>query len=904
MPLYRWFRSLPLGLRSLFRREVDDRELDDELHYHLDLKIEENIAKGMTPQQARRDAKVELGGVEQVKEQVRGARTGAWLGTLLQDIRFGLRMLRKNPGFTAVAVLTLALGIGANTAIFSVVDAVLLRPLPFSNPSRLVMVWEAFPKLNHPKLSFSPPDFVSLERAQQSFEGIGGYREEFVDISGQGQPEQVTAARVSASLFPVLGVGPAVGHVFAAEDDTPGNRVVLLSYGLWRSRYAGDSHIVGRTIDIDRQPYMVVGVMPKTFAFPLPGPDGITTPAVLWIPMAFEPSELHDWGRLYATSVIARLKPDVTLEQARSEVASLAAPIFANYSAGAAGRFHNVRLELSVNPLRDEISGPVRTLLLVLMAAVSMLLLIICANVATLLISRGASRQKEIAIRTALGATQSRLLRQMLTESLLLALAGGALGFALAVWGKDLLLSLVPEDVLLPHQVSIDGRVTAFIVAVSCLTAIFFGLAPAYQASKVSLEGHLRESSRGGTPGRASHRLQDLLVILEFALALVLVVASGLLIRSFTKLLATDPGFRPDHVLTLSLPLPVEAYPKAVQIREFYQQVFDRVSVLPGVKDAGLASDLPIELGNLVRIDDEDPNQASRPSPGVPETWAMGDYFQVTGIALIEGRWFTPEDRLGTQPVAIVSQSMARYFWPGQDAIGKQIRWGQPDSPWQTVVGVVGDVNDPAYGQPGKSHVYSPYLQLSDQWVQENVYGTWRALHLIVRTQSDPGALTSAVVAQIHSLDPDFAVASIRTMTQVMDSTVAGPKFNTFLLGVLGGMALLLASIGIYGVLAHVVARQTHEFGIRMALGAERRDVLVLVLSKGLRLAAWGTLGGVACALVLTRLMSDMLYGVSSTDPATFIGVVIVLLTVALLACYIPARRATRVDPMVALRHE
>src|SRR5438552_136334 len=662
MPLFVKARSF---LRNLFLSRRVEADLDQEVHAHLEMLTEENIRAGMPPKEAQRAARIELGGIEQVKEQVRQKRTGNWLPSVISDCRYGLRQLRKNPGFTAVAVLTLALGIGANTAIFSVVDSVLLRPLPFEAPSRLIAIHEGIPKMGYPKMGFSPPDLAIFSREQKSFSAIGTFRNKPVNISGRDEPERVMAARVSSSLFPMLGVEPMLGRTFASDEDTPGHNVVLLSYGLWQRRYGGVSSILGQTIDIDRQPYTVVGVMPQKFEFPLPGPDDNGSPADLWVPMAFLPAELQGWGGSYLTSVVGRLRPGITLEQVRGSTEPLAREVLASYPAALTKTFRAAELSISAFPFQEDVVGSVRTLLLVLMAAVSFVLLIACANIATLLLSRAATRQKEIAVRSALGATRLRLVSQMLTESLLLSIGGGVLGFALAFWGRDLILALVPASVPLPRQVPLNGSVLCFALAVSVLAAILFGLAPAFQASSSTIQRPLQEGGRQGTPG-GSHRLQGFFVTAEFALALILLVGAGLLVRSFANLLETNPGFRPDHVLTLNIPLPRPAYPRAAQIEEFYKQLVERISNLPGVQAAGVSSDLPLSASEMVSMIVEGGDGENKTPQAICQSWVLADYLQTMGIPLLRGRTLGPEDRLDTQPVAIVSQSFARKFWPRQ----------------------------------------------------------------------------------------------------------------------------------------------------------------------------------------------------------------------------------------------
>jgi putative ABC transport system permease protein len=890
----RWYQRF-------FRRELTEKHLDAELRFHLEQQIADYISAGMKPEEAQRRARLEFGGLDQAKEKCRDVGAGQLVEALIQDIRYGLRMLARNPGFTAVAVLTLALGIGANTAIFRIVNAALLRPLPFEDSARLVLLHEGLPKAGFPKMSFSPPDLVVFAREQKTFSELGAFLNEHKDISGQGEPDRVIVSRISATLFPMLGAQPVLGRRFAPEEDTPGHPVAILSYAIWQRRYGGNANILGQRIALDRQPYTVIGVMRRQFSFPLPGLGDNGSPADLWVPMAVTPSELQEWGGLYMTGVVGRLRPGMTLDQARAEANSLAPGILASYPASIRNAVPGVELEISVSAFHDEVVASVRTLLLLLMAAVSFVLLIACANIATLLLSRAAARQKEIAIRTALGATRSRLARQMLTESFLLAFAGGALGFFLAVGMRNLLLAMVPSSIPLPNSIALSGSIFAFAVVGSAFAAILFGLAPTLEVLSPSTQAPLQEGGRGGTPDRSHRRAQELFVTAEFALALLLTVGAGLLIRSFAKLLKTSPGFRPDHLLTLNIPLPRQAYSRASQLREFYEELVARASNLPGVESATVSTDLPLHASEMVSFAVEGRSEG-KGLKATCQTWVIGNYLRTMGIPLIQGRWFGPEDRMGSQPVAVISAYTARTLWPGQNAIGKRIRWG--GGPWQTVVGVVGDVKEGPLDRPLVPHVYRPYNQADDGLIEDDPFGDWHAMNLVMRTQADPLSLTSAAVGQIRSLDPQLAVANIRTMTQLISSAVAGPKFNTFLLGVFAGVALFLAGIGVYGVLAYSVSQQTHEIGIRMALGARPTSIMRLILTEGTRLALIGSGGGAVAAFFLMRLMSSLLYGVSPTDPVTFAGVAIVLTGVALLASYIPARRATKVDPMVALRYE
>jgi putative ABC transport system permease protein len=879
-------------------------DLDQDIRDYIERETQDNIERGLPPEEARYAALRKFGNVTRVKEEAWEVWSFVWLDQLWQDARFGLRTLRKAPGFACVAVLTLALGIGANTAIFSVVEAVLLRPLPFKDPSHLFALHEGIPKIGYSKVAFSPPDLAIFVREQKSFSAIGAFKDEHMNISGQGEPERVTVARISASLFPLLGAQPMLGRMFVAEEDAPGHQVAVLSYGLWQRRYGAASNIVGRRIELDRQPYIVIGVMPRGFVFPLASAEDNGSPADLWVPMALTPAELQDWGGSYLTSVVGRLRPGATLDEARGEAHSLARAMLVSYPTAIRNAVPGAELTISVSPFQRELVGSVRTLLLVLMSAVSLILLIACANIAILLLSRAAMRQKEIAVRTALGASRLRLVRQMLAESLLLAVGGGALGLLLAFWARNLLLALVPSSIPLPRHVPLNGGVLVFAAGVSILAAVLFGFAPALQASFRPTQAPLQGSGRSATAPRSEHRLQGIFVTVQFGLALVLLIAAGLLIRSFVKLLGTNPGFRPDHVLTLNIPLPREVYPQGEQVRNFYRQLLDRASRLRGVERVGLSNDLPLNAREMVSIAIEGQATGKAQTPqAICQSWVMGSYFQTMGIPLLEGRWFGPEDRLESQPVAIVSLSMARKLWPGQAAVGKRVRWGVV-APWQTVVGVVGDVSAGPLSAVMAPHVYRPYSQLPAPFLAEDPFADWHAMNLALRTRMDPASLTPAVVADVHMLDPDLAVASIQTMTEVISSSFAGPGFSMALLGTLAVLALVLSAIGVYGVLAHVVTRKAQEIGIRIALGAKPQDVLSLVLGRGARLIGIGVAFGLLAALGLTQLMKGLLYGVTALDPLTFVAVLFVLYSVGLLACYLPARRATKVDPMVALRYE
>jgi putative ABC transport system permease protein len=811
---------------------------------------------------------------------------------IVQDLRYSLRQLRKSPGFTAVAVLTLALGIGGNAGMFSVVNAVLLRPLPFHDASRLVLLHEGIPTLGFSKIGFSAPDLMIYEQEQKSFEGMAPYQNKSFELSGNGEPERITGARVSANLFSLLGIQPILGRSFRSEEDRSGVAVAVLSYGLWQSKYGGSRDVIGRTVTLDRIPYTVVGIMPRDFRFPLPGPASNNQPADLWVPIAFTPSELEGWGNMFNSDVVARLKLGVTLAQARAEADALARRIVQAYPVDLLKVFSHVSLIALVDPMQSEISGGVRSLLLVLQGAVGLVLLIACTNVALLLLSRASGREREIAIRAAMGAARSRLVTQLLTESLLLAAAGGILGLGLAVWSKNLLLRQLPDNIGLPHQIHLDAGVLVFTLLTTVLTAVLFGLVPALHATRTGSWSAMQEGGRGGT-GRARHRTQGTFVIVEFGLALILLAGAGLLLRSFAKLLVADPGFQPEKVLAMSVSLPTQAYPHAQDVRNYYQEAILQISQVPGVVSAAAANDLPFNGNEMEAIEVEGQDKSA--TPAIRQTWVLGDYLQTMKIPLLRGRLFTAEDRQGTQPVVIISQSTARTLWPNQDAIGKRI---YRNGGWRTVVGIVRDVPDGPLSAMPLLHCYSPFLQEPD------VFEDFRTLNLAVRTRGDAAALAASIVGQLHRLDPALAVSDVRTMQEEVNDTVAPQRFNAILVGIYAGLALLLALVGIYGVLAYMVTQQTREIGIRMALGAQRGDILRRIVGRGMRLVASGTAAGLLGGWAVTRLMDSLLYGVTPRDPLTFLGVTGVLIAAALLACYIPARRAARVDPMVALRYE
>jgi predicted permease len=828
------------------------------------------------------------------------------VNSIVQDLTFALRSLRKSPGFTIVAVLTLALGIGANAAIFSLINAVLLRPLPFANSDRIASISESAVGLGFPQIPFSPPDLHEFMARQRSFELVAAYENDHRELSGDGGAgERIVDTRSSATLFPLLGVQPMLGRGFTAEDDAPGHAVAILSNGLWQRRYASDPKIIGKTIYLDREAYQVVGVMPRDFVFPMHGPMTNDHPADLFVPLALTPDELQAWAKFYNFTVIGRLKPGISMENAAAEANIVVAQILKMYPQSLLEAFHGVHVGAVVNPLQRDVVGLVRAPLLVLLVAVGLVLLIACANVANLLLARATARHKEIAIRAALGAGRWRLIRQLLSENILLGLISGAIGILIAYWGVALLLSLSPIDLPRVHEIGIDGRVLAFALGLSFLTALIFGLIPGIEASRTDPQEALKEGTRGASTSRSKKRLQGALIVAQMALSVMLLAAAGLVMRSFVGMLKSDPGFQPQRILAVGVPLPLRAYPRASSTRAFFEEMLRRAAALPQVQSAGASTDLPLDANehDAVILEGRDAATHGQP-PSCVQSWILGDYLRTMGIAILKGRGFTPEDIQGRQDVALVSAAAAQEWWPGEDPIGKRLKIGSPDWPWLTVVGVVNDVKDSSLQNPARPHTYTPYLQVQDTWVESPLFSGARRLNLVVRTQGDPAAFTSAVRKIVSDIDPAIAMTKIHTMNADVSESVAPQRFILLLLGIFAGLALFLAAVGVYGVLSYSVAQRTHEIGVRIALGAPNNSVLALVLMEGMRLTLAGALIGIAAALAVTRLMAGLLYGVTAHDPVTFIGVAAVMCGVALLACYVPARRAMRVDPMVALRYE
>jgi predicted permease len=880
-----WLKSL---WQSWLGRSRAERELDDELRFHLDALIAENVRRGMSPDEARRQAQLELGRVEQVKEEVREGRAGFFLETLWQDLHYGARMLRRNPGFTLVAVLTLALGIGASTAIFSVVNGVLLAPLPYPEPDRLLSWWFSSPP-GLPRYSLTQAHFALYRDQAQSFESITAYSRSGFSLTGTGEPERLQGANVTVDFFHVFGQQMLYGRPFVTEEGTPGkNLVCILSYGFWQRRFGGDPAVIGRSLNLNDIPTQVVGIAPPGFDFP--------SSTALWIPVGLNPQQM---GFHYLRPV-GRLRPGVSGTQAHAELTH----IIENFASARRDLYPNGLGGVVVAALlKNEIVNEVKMPLLVLLGAVGFLLLIACANVANLLLTRATTRTREIAVRFALGANRWRIVRQLLTESVLLATLGGVAGVLLASWWIGGLRQMAFEIIPRAEQARVDFRMIGFTTAAALLTGLLFGLAPAISAARVSLQQSLKENARSGST-KANRRINDALVVGQITLSLLLLVVTGLLLRSFQNLLDVNLGFRPENVLALRISLPssrASRYAQPEQSGEFFRQLRVRVAALPGVRATGLVNIRPLSGKFFEDHYTIEGQQASdQPAGLAARRVATPGYFETMGTPVLQGRPFLDNDQRSSLLVAVVDDALQRRHWPNETAVGKRIHFGRPfgrpsdpANPWLTIVGVVASVKDESLGEDAAAHIYIPLAQMAD-----------KTMDLIVRTAREPAALTSAVQKQVWDLDAQLPVFRIQTMERRVAESLGTRRLTNNLLVAFALTALMLAAVGIYGVISLNVNQRFHEFGIRMALGARSRDVLKLVLGRGMLRALLGTGIGVLSALWLTRWMKSLLFGVSATDPLTYVGVALLLAAVALLACYIPARRATRVDPMVALRHE
>ena len=874
-----------LRLGEFFRKRQRERELASEMESHLQLHIEDNLRAGMTAAQARREALMKLGGVEQTKENYREQRGVPLVETFLQDLRYAFRMLNKSPGFTIVAVLTLALGIGANTAIFSVVNGVLLKPLPYRQPDRLVSLFLHGRGLDRGVMGTA--DFLALNQRQKAFEQVAAFSPSSIGftLTGFGSPQMIPGTSVTSDFFSVLGAQPFMGRAFLPEEGRPGgNLSVVVSHHFWEQFLHADPAAVGGSIRLGSKSYTVIGVLPLDFHF--------GSHNELWPILQLQPANQRP---PYWLSTVGRLKPGISETQAAADASLIAKQVREQFPL-------SDDTSTIVVPLKDLMVGDTSEALLILLVAVGFVLLIAIVNVANLHLSRSASRIREFAIRSALGAGRRRLISQLLTESLVLAVFGGLLGLAVAYGGVRAILALSPDVLPRMEEITVDGRVLAFTALIAVMTGIVFGLVPAMRSSGLPAGPSLREGGRTATSGRSARRLHGVLVVAEFSLALVVLTGAGLLIRTLSQLQSVNPGFNSSHIVTALLTLPQARYANAPQVTSFYEQLLARVQNTPGVEAASMTMSLPpnlLELTNPFHIEGK-PDAPGQPAPAVGEIPVGTDYFATLGIPLFRGRLFSDQDRSPGTHVLVINENMARRYFPDQDPVGARVQTGEydPKGELSTIVGVVGNVKYEGLGEKDQPTMYVPYF--------DSGWCPWfaREMYVVVRSASAPQEVVSALQSAVLSLDNQLAIAHVRTMDQLLYESVAGSRFRAVLFGVFAALALALAMIGIYGVMAYAVSQRTHEIGIRMALGARRMNILRTILREGAGLALLGVAIGFVVALALSRTLAGLLFGVQATDPVTFGTVAALLLGVALAACYVPARRAMRVDPMVALRHE
>jgi putative ABC transport system permease protein len=873
-------------------RNRKEREMDEEMRFHIDAHAADLVGGGVAQQEALRRARVEFGGIERVKEECRDAVGVSFLEMLFQDVRQGTRSMLRTPVFTAIALIVLALGIGANTAIFSVVDAVLLRPLAYRDSNRLVTI------LMNGEGPVSAGNYIDWRDQSRSFTAMSAAEAWSPNLTGFDSPEHLPGLKVTQDLFPMLGIDPMLGRLFVPEEDKEGaNREVIISYRLWQRRFSSDPSVLGKAIVLDGNGYVIVGVMPQEFQFA----PFWATKAELWAPGAFGPGVHAGGGSL---RIFARLKDGVSLTQARAEIASITARL--------EQQFPGTNRNVVMTPLKEKVVGPIETPLLVLLAAVAFVLLITCANVAHMLLARAATRQKEIAVRAALGARRGRLVRQFLTESLLLGGIGGVLGLLIAVLGTRALIAMSPTNIPRVQTVSIDLHAALFLFAATVLTTIGFGLVPALQASSVNVNDTLKEGGRGNSEGLDRNRLRSLLVVSEFALALMLLIGAGLMIRTFAALEAVDPGFNPHNVISMIVSVSGSKEEDPGRRELFYRQLIERVRSLPGVQAAGAINHLPLagDLWGWHFAIEGRPKPRPGEKPGAVYRMVTPGYFAAMQLPIVRGRDITDSDNATAPGVIIINEQAARQYWPGEDPLGKRVSFADdttdPKTTWLTIIGIAKDAKQDSWTDKATPEAYLAAFQNHDYLGDS---GTEASKHmdyitLVARAAGNPALTASAMKEVSRAFDRNLAITQVVTMDGVVAEANAQPRFEMLLLTIFAAVALALAAVGIYGVISYSASRRTHEIGVRMSLGATRCDVLLLVVRQGLWLAVAGSVAGIAGALLLSRLMAKLLYGVQPTDPATFGAVAVGLGVVAMLACYLPARRAMHIDPMAALRYE
>ena len=886
----KWFNVLRDRIRALRQRETVINDIDREMRSHLELQVEANIRAGMSPDEARAQAMHSFGNVSRAVDAAYDVKGGGWLETLAQDVRYGVRMLAKHKAFTAVAVLTLALGIGANTAIFSVVNELLLRPLPYRDAERIVMLWEVTPEGRHQNTT-SRANFRAWGAQSTSYENISAFTDQRFNLTSNGEPEELSVQMATPELFKVLGVDPLLGRTFLPEDGELRSAVAVLSYGLWQRRFGGQASVIGQPITLSGIKFTVIGVMPANFQFHIKQRSGTGRPAELWtiLPMLVRPGA-NERGRFL--SVVGKLKEGMTVDHAVAELRTIEARL-----SDEAPQF-NKDYSAEVLPLREQFFGNVRRPLWLMLGAVGFVLLIACANVANLLLSLATSREKEIAVRAALGARRTRIVRQLLTESLLLALLGSALGLGFAWLGIKALMLISPKDLVSFQSVSMNMTVLLWTLGVSVLTGIIFGLAPALHISRLNLNDSLKEGGKSES-GQASgsRRLRSALVVSEIALAVVLLASAGLLIRSFIRLQQVDRGFNTDNILTMVVRLPDAKYREDPQLVAFFHQALEKIRQLPTVRSAGMVNHLPLYGGlgsatgfKIVGRPEPPPGQG----PSTDVRVVDSEYFATMGIPLLRGRNFSDVELREPRQKILINETLARTYFASEDPIGQRLDVAMFEKPTPAeIIGVVGNVRYDSLVDESPPAVYFPHPDLA-----------YSFMTLVVRTDGEPTAIAPAIQREIRTLDPNQPVSDVRSMNQVMSEWVSRSRFNTLLLGLFAGLATLLSAVGIFGVMNYSVALRTRELGLRLAVGAQPRQVLLLVLKQGLLLTIVGVVLGLAAAFALTRLLSGLLFGVGAVDATTFATISLLLVVVSLLACYLPARRAMRIDPLKALRYE
>ncbi len=885
-----------LRLRALFFRSKVEGDLNDELRDYVEREVERQITAGASPGEARRVALASMGGVERVREECRDARGVRWVEAAASDLQFAFRTLRKTPAFTVTIVAALAFCIGLNAAIFSVVDTVLFRPLFFPDQDRLVSVTEGVPALAFPVMPFSCPDYLYVSANNRSFASTGVYRNREYEIAGVSQPRRIEAARTSASLFQVLEVSPAVGRVFTRYEDDHSAQVVLLSDGLARSLFGTPQDAIRRTILLDRMPYAVIGIMPRAFSFPIRGSRFNGDPAQLFVPVSWDNEDRKETVSDFDYSMIARLRPNVTVQQANAEVRGLIKRLAENYPTAIKQMLQhlpNFSLEAQVVPFREEFTGNVQRPLMLLLAAVGVVLLIGCADVANLMFTRMAARRREFAVRTALGAGFWRLTRQTLTEGLLLSIAGGAIGLSLAFWTLPLLIHFAPGTLPRANEIGLNWRMAGFVAAVTLLTPIIFCVAPFVNTMRTIAATQLHGEGRTTTQSRRERLTMSGAVIVQFSLAFVLLTTAGLLLRSFVNTKETNPGFEPEHVISMRITLPGATYKSAAQITSLFNRLLTQVGALPGVRQSGAISDLPMGSSSNVILTAEGP---ARHTERADYLFCLGDALRTLGVRLLEGRLFAPDDYVGKIHVAVISEGLAKRMWPDQNPIGRHIKFGvddpMNDQPWLTVVGVVADVKATLTSRSPRLLVFTTPAD----WMN--------AMNVIVRTSGNPLWMARELRQQITKIDPNLAAGRIETVDEILGESLSAERFRTWLLTCFAVAAMLLATLGVGGLLAYNAAQRMQEFGVRVALGAKPSDLVGLVLRHCLRLSGTGVMIGIIASLIVARTISALLYDTSPLDPATFAAVSFTLILFALGASIIPIWRLIHIDPVVSLRAE